>query len=251
MPLEKVDSDFLKNNYFPGFTFFGTDKQPLSKDFYEGHLRRALSTLEDTINIDILEREVKEELHDYRADDYAAFAFLQLFRVPTQKVTSLTAVYPTGQTILVYPNEWIRLEKNRSQLQLVPTAGTISQVLLGQGGTYLPLIYGRLSYLPHLWKVDYVSGFPKGEIPLLVVDTIAKLAVLNIFMIVADLIHPLGVASQSLSVDGLAQSRGYISPAFRARIDGYRTDLYGPSGMGGGQIDQIRSTYLPSPWTAL
>lgn len=249
--LEDLDAKYFRDNYLPGFTFYGTDRQPLPPSFFEEQLRQALGVLEDTLNIDILERVIVAEKHDYRIQEYNAFAFTQLFRIPTRSVQEVRAVYPTGQTIQVFPPEWVRIEKDRSYLQLVPTAGTISQVLLGQGGTYLPLVYGTLGWLPQLWSVDYTSGLDPDNIPLIFIQAIAKLAALNIFTVLSNLVHPIGVVSQSLAVDGLSQSRGYVLPAFRAIIDGYRADLYGPSGLGGGLIDQIRSTYLPLVLAAL
>jgi len=53
----------------------------------------------------------------------------------------------------------VRLTVEHSQFHLVPTSGSLAQVLLGGGNGYLPFIFSGLSYLPGLWEVDYVSGF--------------------------------------------------------------------------------------------
>src|SRR5262245_9667982 len=230
MPLSDLDVQYFKENFLTGFTFYGADCQPLPDSFYAEHLQRALATLEAICGIDILSRVYVGEKHDYKINDYVAYAFVQLFKIPTRTVESVRAVYPTGQTIQVFPSEWVKLEIVHSQIQLVPTAGTISQIVIGQGGDFLPLVYSGLPWLPQLWEVDYTSGFDPDKVPKIIIQAIAKIAAIEIMMVVGDMIRPLGVTSQSLSVDGLSQSRGFLSPAFQGRIDGYRTDLYGPSG---------------------
>jgi hypothetical protein len=246
MPMSALTADFLKKKYLTGLIMCDDRGQELGDDIYEHWLITAITKLEEITNVDVLLRVITAETHDYRVNDYVAYGFLQLHRVPALDVTSVRAVYPTGQTIQVFPHEWVRLEQVHSQLHLVPTSGTLSQVILGQGADYLPLIYSGLGYLPQLWEVDYSSGFDPDAVPRSIIDAIAKLASLELLQVMSDTVAPIGQSSQSLSVDGLSQSRSYQIPAFQARIAAYKADLglQGGDPGKGGLLGQIRNNYL-------
>lgn len=249
--LEDLTAKYLQDNYLTGFVFKGQDGQPLPPAFFEDKIANAIARLESVTHIDVLQRTVLSEKHDYMTTDYLNYAFMQLYRIPCQSVSEVRAVYPTGQTIQVFPNEWVRLYVEHSQFHLVPTSGSLAQVMLGGGNGYLPFIFAGLSYLPNLWEVDYVSGFKPDAIPRDVVAVICKLASIEVLTIVSDLVGPLGVASSSLSIDGMSQSMSRQLPAFKARIDNYKMDLglMGPGlGVEGkfntGEIGQLRRTYI-------
>jgi len=246
IPLDHLTPKYLKDNYHPGIKLTGSDNQELSDDWYNEQIANAIDKVESFTNVDILERSVKSEKHDYAVTDYTRYGFLQLYRVPSRSVQEVRAVYPTGNNIQIFPPEWIRLNQMHSQINLVPTAGSLSQVIIGQGADFIPLIFAKLSYLPHLWEVDYVSGFDPEAIPRLVIESICKYAIMDIFTTMSDTIYPLGIGSQSLSIDGLSQSRSFSMPAFKARVDRYTADLGlpGTPSEKSGLINQIRSNYL-------
>ena len=174
--LNEITPAYVKANYLTGLKFCGTDGEELPDSFFITHIADAIAKLEDLTNVDILTRSILSEYHDYRMTDYTQYGFIQLYRVPSQSINEVRAVYPTGQNIQVFPKEWIRQSLYASQLQLVPTSGTLSQVLIGQGTDYLPLIFGGLGYLPQLFEVDYVSGFAPEKIPRMIADAICKMA---------------------------------------------------------------------------
>lgn len=250
MSLDDLTAKHLKENYLTGFTFAGPDGQELAPAFFEEKLANAITKFEDITHIDVLQREVTSEKHDYMTTDYLNYAFMQLFRTPCQNVSQVRAVYPTGQVIQVFPQEWVRLYVEHSQFHLVPTSGSLAQVMLGGGNGYLPFIFAGLSYLPNLWEVDYVSGFAVDAIPREVAGVVCKLASIEVLTIMSDLVGPIGVASQSLGIDGMSQSMARQLPAFKARIESYKVDL-GIPGPGlavdplynSGAIGQLRRTY--------
>lgn len=242
--INDLDAEYLKTNYLVGLKLLGDDGCELPEAFFQTHIDNAIATIEDMASIDILPREVTAETHDYLINDYVQYAFLQLYRVPIQDVNEVRAVYPTGQTIQTFPSEWIRLMIEHGQLHLIPTSGSLSQVIIGQGADYLPLIFSGLGKLPNLWEVDYTSGFAVGCTPRIIIDAIAKMASISILTIMSDLVHPIGVSSSSLSVDGLSQSRSLQLPAFKQRIDRYSSELYNDSQDQPGLIRQIRNKYL-------
>ena len=243
--LSNLDAGYFKRNYLAGFEFYGVDEQPLSDDFYEERLQNALATLEEATGVDVLERINVAEKHDHHSQEYDNFGYLKLFRVPARTVTGIRAVYATGGSVTVFPAEWVRLQVEGGVVHLVPTNNTFPNVIIGITPFYS--FFGNRSYFPQLWEVDYVSGFEEDKIPRMIVDAIAKLAALDLLAVLSNFVHPIGVSGQSLSIDGLSQSRSFNIPAFKAQIDRYRADLYGQPGLGGGLIQQIRDSYRGVP----
>jgi hypothetical protein len=251
MSLDDLTADYLKNNYLTGFKFQGADCQELPPVFFDEKLSNAIAKLEEITHIDVLQRTVIGEKHDYFTTDYLNYAFMQLYRVPAQSVSVVRAVYPTGQTIQMFPSEWVRLSVEHGQFNLVPTSGTLSQIMVGAGNGFLPFIFAGVSYMPQLWEVDYISGFAPDSIPRNVISVICKLAAIEILTIMSNLVGPLGQASSSISVDGLSQSISRQLPAFRATIDAYKVDLGIPGPAlaidpkyNSGEIGQLRRTYF-------
>lgn len=249
--LHDLTPQYLKDNYLTGFTFRGANGEELPPGFFQEKLATAIARFEDISNIDVNERVNTSEKHDYWTTDYLNYAYLQLFRIPARHVAQVRAVYPTGQIIQVFPEEWVRLQVEHSQIHLVPTSGSLAQVLLGGGNGYLPFIFAGLSYLPQLWEVDYVSGFKVDAIPRAVAQVVCKIAAIEILTVMSDLVGPLGVASSSLGIDGMSQSLARQLPAFKARIDQYKMDLGLPGPQlgvdpkyGTGEIGQLRRTYF-------
>jgi len=102
MSLDDLDGEYLLDNYLTGFRFEGADGQELSPIFYDEKIANAIAKLEEITGIDVLERDVVSEKHDYHTTDYMNYAYVQLFRIPCQSVSEVRAVYPTGQTIQVF-----------------------------------------------------------------------------------------------------------------------------------------------------
>lgn len=260
--LADITPKYLRDNYLTGLVLL-VSGVPMADPIYEEKLNNALSRVQDLTMVDIVPRVIVAEEHDYHANDYLRFAYVKVNRRPVRSVQQVRAVYPTGQSIQTFPNEWVKLDPNGGQINLVPTAGTLSQVIIGQGGDFLPLIYGAVQYMPHLWQIDYTSGLCDGtsDIPRTVAEAICKMACIELLQVASDTIRPPGQTSNSLSVDGLSQSRGYNSPAFKARLDAYRADLglpMNPSAFSGGQVElapgllrQLRDTYFGIELTSL
>lgn len=242
--LSEVTGKYFREKYLFGFTFLGDDGQPLPDSWFEDFIATAIGKVEEIINVDILQRNNVGEKHDYHAQDWNAFGFIPLFRFPATSVQEVRAIVTPGQTVQVFPSTYVRLEVSHSQIHLVPTAGSLATISLGQGVEWLPFFSGR-TYYPHLWEVDYVSGFDPEKIPRMVVDAFCKYAAIDILTILSDTITPLGQTSSSLSVDGLSQSRSYNIPAFKARIDAYKEELGLPlSEREAGILAEIRKQYV-------
>lgn len=245
-----ISPSYLKTNYLNGLDFVDENGVTIPAQWYAVKLRTAIATFERITKVRILRRTITAELHDYYAQDYAQFMYLNLFEYPVVSVESISAMYPTGQIITTFPNEWVRLDKMKGQIQLVPTNGTLSQVILGQGGSYLPILFGTMSKLPQLFHIDYTAGFEDGKIPTDLIDAIMKLATIEVLANMGDTIFPPGVSSISAGVDGLSQGMGIVNngdspPVFAGRVNTYTRDLYGDPRMPNkkGALQEIKDDF--------
>lgn len=248
---------WLRENYLTGLSFVDKNNRAWPDSFFETHMQNALRRIEMLCDLTILPIDITGEQHDYRASDFLTYGYLQMFKVPVMMVRKVKANYPLGQSIAEYPDEWISIQPDSGQIHLVPARGSLGTTIIGQGGDWLPLLYGQISYVPNLWEVDYVAGMDKNNLPRNVVEALAKLACMDILTIASDLTRPIGVGSESVSLDGMSQSMSYQIPAFKARLDLYTADLYGPAGkqqslaMTNGLLKQISDHYKPITMSAL
>lgn len=214
----------LKARYFFGIDLTDDTGAPLSDEVFRHYILSAIRWFEHELDIPLLPTTFCE-LHDYYRSDYNAFNLICLDNYPVQEVLEFRVQYPSGQTVIEFPPEWFRLDAAAGTLQIVPTAGTLSEILVGQGGSFLPAIYNGMDYLPQLFQVQHIAGFGEGQVPRNIVDLIGMFAALGPFNIFGDLIAGAGIANISLSMDGLSQSIGTTSSAtnagYGARIKQY------------------------------
>lgn len=214
----------LKQRYFFGTDITDDKGVPLSDAVFQHYILAAIRWFEHQIDIPIL-RTTFLERHDYYREDYQAFNFIKLDNSPVICINEFRVQYPSGQNVIIFPQEWIRLNPFEGQVQIVPTAGTLSEILVGQGGSFLPAVYNGLANLPHLFEFDYEAGFEDGKVPANILDIIGMFAALGPFNIFGDLIAGAGIANVSLSMDGLSQTIGTTSSAtnsgYGARIIQY------------------------------
>ncbi len=238
--LKNLNVNLLKNVYLIGIQING-----VSDEFFDYYLQLAINYVRDETGLAIFDEVISDEPHDYFASDFLQYSFLKVNRFPVKSVQQVVAIYPTGNYLFTFPNEWLRVDRNGGQIQIVPSGGSLAQALLGQGGTYLPIIYRNLQYLPQLFHCYYTSGWEPGKVPNQLVDAVCKKACIDILAIVGDMLYGPGVVSRSVSVDGLSQSESFINngqmgAVFTSRIVQYAKDLWGdPTNKTGGDQDGL------------
>ena len=215
----------LKQRYMFGVDLTNDDGDPLPDAVFQHYILSAIRWLELEIDVPILATSFVER-HDYYREDYQAFNIIKVDHRPVISVEEFRVQYPSGQNVIVFPNEWLRIHKAEGQVQIVPTAGTLSEILVGQGGSFLPAVYNGLAYLPDLFELSYTAGFEDCKVPRNITDIIGKAASMGPFNIFGDLIAGAGIANLSLSLDGLSQTIGTTSSATNAGY-GARLIQYG------------------------
>ncbi len=229
----------ITQDYLFGIPFVDEDGNELGHPIVNDWIERSVAWLETELQVCIHPTAVSE-FHDYYLDEYTQFCYVQLYQYPVISVESFKASY-AGQDIMTFPQNWIRIYKSTGQLQLVPTTGSLSQVLLGSGsGVLLPLITNRLASMPHLFEVAYTAGFAEGAVPADICDIICMKTCIGILNILGDILLGAGIASQSVSIDGLSESIGTTqsaeNSAYSARIRQFERQIKA-------QLPNLRARY--------
>lgn len=202
--METLDVNVLKTDYLLGVSLDDGKGSSISDATLTRFLGRACTWMESQIHIRVKSKDVVE-YHDYHIDEYVNFCFLKLFEYPVIEITQLKAIYG-DQEVMTFPNSWIKFYPETGQIQLVPTAGSLSSVLLGKGSaTLLPMISNSLSYMPFMFVVTYKAGFKDNALPENIADLIYCEAAINALILASSLLMP-GVSTTSISLDGLSQN---------------------------------------------
>lgn len=251
--LEIISIEDLKTFYLFGLDLTNDRGEPYPDSLYEFWIKGAVSWLERKLDIPILPVVIEEERHDYYRDDYDKYIYIQLNRYPLISIEEVKMVLPGDQVVQVFEKSWLHPERHSGQLQLVPGTGTAGSILLGASGAWLPLIYGNNKFVPDAFRVKYTAGFgpaPPGSwgfapgtnppsvshpdpqldrYPDIIAELVGKVASFGPLNIAGDLLGGAGIASQSISIDGLSQSFNTTSSAtsagYGARLIQYNKEL--------------------------
>lgn len=216
----------LKEVFLFGLDLTDDAGNPFPDLMFEWGIRSAISTLERQLDIRIKPTVFTGERYDYIRRDYLNWTIIKLRESPVISVEGVRVTWPSGSTVIEFPAEWIQLRADVGQVNIVPTSGTLSQVLLTAGGSFLPLVASGRDFVPNILEVDFTAGFPEGQVPQEIRDVLGKMAAFAPLNVAGDLIVGAGIASKSISIDGLSQSINTTSSATNAGY-GARLIQYG------------------------
>lgn len=212
--------------YFFGIPMKTQDGKQMPDHVIEMYIRSAQEELEGYLNLK-LTKQIVEETRSFNRQDYLDWGFVRTSYpvvTPISMIGKLNAVQQ-----VTYPQEWLSARQTNDghsyfrQISLIPNGGTAAQYT---GITPHVGFFGQ-SNIPQYWNLKYCTGFEK--VPSDIINAVGKLASINLFHIMGDLILGAGIASQSIGIDGLSQSISTTSSAtnagYGARVQGYLTDL--------------------------
>lgn len=194
----------LISRYLFGIDLTDDNGDRLTDEVFIHYILAAIRNIERWIDIPIIPTSFIER-QDYHVQDLKAHLFLMLDYYPVLAIESFRVKYQAQTTLIDYPLEWLRLDRDVGHLQVVPTSGNLSQVLMNQDGLVLSSFVAR-QYYPSLYEVAYSAGFAEGRVPRDILDVIGMLASLGPLGIFGDLITGAGIGNLSLSMDGFSQS---------------------------------------------
>lgn len=220
----------LLDLYFYGIDTRAKDGSVIPNHVYEAYILAAQQEIEKYLAIKICPQVIEED-HNYIGADWAQWGLIQT-SYPVND-TILLAGYYGNQKHLNVPDGWLKSKKSSDDLYhrcvwLIPNGtGQYSHSPLVLGGITPMLSQDSSRNIPDYWKLRYITGF--NHIPMDLYNMVGKLAAMNVFNLLGDLILGAGIASQSIGVDGLSQSISTTSSAensgYSARIQMYVKDL--------------------------
>lgn len=251
-PLITVDQ--VRERWLFGVDIFDGEGNELSDATIQNYIDTAVSMIEHELDISLTPRCITEE-NDYYANDYWEWGYFWLNNLPIIEIEKIEVQYLIGrddqgslapETVLEIPKEWIRIRHHDGQVRLIPNNRFPANLQIGAGGSFFPELFRRHSHVPQLWAITYRYGFEDGKVPVMVNSVIGMIAAAFALVTAGDLIIGAGIASQSLSLDGLSQSIATTSSAensgYSARIKELQKLLYGDP-RNPGAIKTLREFY--------
>ena len=223
-----MSADELLETYFYGISLTSQDGKVISAQMMEFYIDAATEETENSLDIKIMPQIISES-NDFWYDDYRAWGYSR-WQYPIKAAFALTGFLGDVEQI-VYPSEWLSSRKTNGNLfgrnmYLVPTNGTATSSSVVYSGVSPSIGFFGNRQVPNYWTGVYCTGFDKAPKDLL--NFIGKLASINVFHILGDIILGAGIASQSIGIDGLSQSIATTSSAtnagYGARVSGYIAD---------------------------
>lgn len=229
-----IGPEELKRDYLFGIDIRDKAGNPLSDATYQTYIDNAVSMLEHDLDIHITPTCIVED-KDYRLNDYADWGYMYLNNYPVIELVKLEMVYfrdanGNPETVQTIPNNWIRMQDHDGIVRLIPNARFPASLQVDGSGNFFPEVL-RSNMVPNLWRITYNAGFEDGKIPNIVNQAIGLLAAIQAMILGGIQVFGPGIASKSISLDGLSQSISTTVNAEHAAygpvIAEYKTILYG------------------------
>jgi len=214
-------SDLLAN-YLYGVQIKAGDGTDFSEANIEFFIEAAQREVEQYLGIKF-QFQLFDDNGSYHKDDYFNSFPLLKTRYPVVEPLSVIGFYKKIEQIS-YPATWLSAHRNgdgiaEKRISIVPTAGSAtlgSTQMILSGATFL---WGSLrgnNQLPDYWQYQYTTGYTYDNLPMDLINLVGKFASIGPLNTAGDLILGAGIASQSLSIDGLSQSISTTSSATNA-----------------------------------
>ena len=235
-----ISIDKVKEQMFGMSVVDPATGKALPDSYYEQAINSAISWAEQRFDITILPRFVSEE-KDFNMNQVNTFLYTRLIKRPILQVERFVTNFNGAGTFMDFPAQWWKVEGIGGTIQVLPgygmynsnqmssaslsgiasmgTMGYFSGSLGGMNDAYGPSnlpMPGNGSYAPQMFHINYVAGMvPQArsgvneswEMPSDLLWVILKTAVKDVLQIWARLILSPGIASSSLTIDGITESK--------------------------------------------
>lgn len=204
----------LKRRYLHAVDFRDNNGNELPDDVFSFYIDSAITHVEQDCGIYINPVQINED-RDYVLNDYLQWCILELYENPVIRIDKFEIRFLKNDTFVQFPDDWIRLDNMTGMIRIAATMGQIDNWVMTQF-SYLPRLMTRVADFPHFFHIEYTAGFEQDKIPKNVNHLIGLIAAIDALNIAGDIILGAGIASQSLSLDGLSQSISSTSSATNA-----------------------------------
>ena len=217
----------LKDRYLYGLQDALSDDAgiPIPDAVYVHYIKTGITKFETKTRLRLLPQKFVD-LHDFFEDDFRAHMSFHLDEYPVLSIEELKLTLPSGQ-VTTYDLADIKLDAASGQAHVMPRSG-ISGTWFGLGPAFAAEMR-RAKFIPQLFEITYFAGFALGTVPSNIVDIIGKEASSGPLNLAGDLLGGAGIASQTISLDGLSTTfnttSSSTSAGFGARLIQYNKEL--------------------------
>lgn len=212
----------FREQWMWGIPICSATGETLSDRTINQRILAAQKSVENYLTVKIFPQ-IMIENQDFQIEQFVNWGFI-LTNWSVNSPVSLTGNY-NQQKILTYPIEWLSVQRPNDQnsfnsLYIVPN---------GQNNVALDFLYvsfsammiGGLKNIPNFWKLTYTTGF--DPVPADIIHLVGLLVSIDILIMTEQGIagrSMFGLASSSVSLDGLSQSASKMNGGniFQSRI---------------------------------
>lgn len=225
LKLEDLTPSWLIKTYFFGIPLTDPRGNILSSDVFSFYIGRAIDEMETHLNIRVKIVEADEQ-HDFDLVNWTRYVYIQCWNRPIIDVLSLKIMVGNLEVSDI-PRDWVVFNKWTGEITIIPVLPGFFNIPIEKVWTfYLPMLL-QVDYMPSLILLKLKAGME--VIDKLMADVIGMIASIQVFNILGDLVIGAGIASLSISLEGLSQSIGTTASAensaYSARIRMYQEDL--------------------------
>ena len=218
--------------------------QKVTDDMFKQKLLSAQHFLEEYLGIKLF-KQVMEENKDFVREEYQTWGYIKTSWQINEPISLQGCL--NNQVQITYPKEWLSTKRESSgmrynNLYVIPNGenNATTTFLATQYSQYFSFYGARI--IPNYWKIKYCTGYDK--IPADLIEIIGKIASVSILPVIEMTVGGVGggmfgLASQSLSLDGLSQS---VSKANGGNIFQSRLKQYGEELLR--ELPRLRSIYV-------
>ena len=205
--LDVMTVNTLKNVFLFGIDLTDDSGTPYPDALFQFYIESAVQYLQDKLDITLFPTVITDERHDYKRRDFENYMWVQTDQIPIMTVEKVELVFPGNNKIIEFTGESIMVDKDSGSVEVYPTLGAYAPAFYNGHHSF----YGAHNYLPQFMRLHYTAGFSK--IPADLIEMVGMLASMGPLGIAGDLLGGAGIASQSISIDGLSQSFNTTSSA--------------------------------------
>lgn len=243
MPItDTITTQWLKDRYLFGIDLTDDSGTSYPDGLYETAINSAVATIEKELDI-TLSLTTFTERYDSNDSMYDSYMLMHLMRKPVREITKFEVQFGNFPATEI-PLSWIHISNAiGGQIQVIPGQEGLGGALYGAATPFLGLsgVLGR-PYTPQWFKITYKAGYDGSTYayPPELLDAVGLIAAMLPLDTAGDLLIGAGVASKSISMDGLSTSVNTTSSAtnsgYGARIGTYADRLKT-------LLDRIRRSY--------
>ena len=225
-------------------------KSSISQQAINNVILAAQQFIEDLLNLKILKQYIVEQ-QDFDREEFMSWGYVQTAWL-LNKIFHLKGRF-NETDVLGYPDPWLTIRRGNDgrynrNLFIVPNGDGTMVTFDFALATYNQWFNFRgTSYIPDYWLIEYLTGFDKP--PMDIIEVIGKMAACILLprieqVIVSNGALNFGIASNSISMDGISQSASKSNGGniFQQRLKLYADELRT-------QIPQLKLIYGGIPFT--